>query len=184
MFRQVLGRFYLTLHPRPAYVIGSGSYGSKANFMAASWVTPVAEEPPRLAVAIDKESLTWELIRGYKEFTVNVLDGTYLSKIYYVGSRSGREVDKVSGLGLKVSRGEKVSSPIISEALAILECKLFNYLECGDTVLIVGDVVRCVAKEEVFEERRGWDLGRVRIPLHIWGRAFSFPSGIKYAKLS
>ena len=44
-------RFYLILHPRPAYVIGSGRVGVDANFMAASWVTPVAEEPPLVGVS-------------------------------------------------------------------------------------------------------------------------------------
>jgi len=42
--------FYLLLHPRPAYLIGSGKVGEKVNFMAASWVSPVSEEPPLVGV--------------------------------------------------------------------------------------------------------------------------------------
>ena len=34
--KDVKDRFYLVLHPRPAYVIGSGKVSVKVNFMAAS----------------------------------------------------------------------------------------------------------------------------------------------------
>ncbi|MEM4761634.1 MAG: flavin reductase, partial [Thermofilum sp.] len=64
-----VSKFYLLLHPRPAYVIGSGRVGEVVNFMAASWVTPVAEEPPLVGVAIGVESYTHELIEKYGEFT-------------------------------------------------------------------------------------------------------------------
>ncbi len=56
MIREVKNKHYLMLHPRPVYVIGSGIYGTEANFMAASWVTPVAEEPPLVAVFVEKET--------------------------------------------------------------------------------------------------------------------------------
>jgi len=175
-------KFYLTLHPRPAYVIGSGVYNVKANFMAASWVMPASMEPPRVVIAIDMESYTWELIREYGEFTVNVLTEQYLDKIYYVGSRSGRDVDKVSTLNLNVSKGEKVNAPVILDAIAILECKVYNTVECGDTVLIIGDVVRCVADEKLFSDRYGWNIREAGIPLHLWGRCFTVPRIIRFIR--
>ncbi len=68
-----LGMFYLLLHPRPAYVIGSGKVNEVVNFMSASWIMPVAEEPPRVGVSIGVESYTHELISKYRTFTVNIL---------------------------------------------------------------------------------------------------------------
>ncbi|MCC6039955.1 MAG: flavin reductase family protein, partial [Thermofilum sp.] len=88
-----VSRFYLLLHPRPAYIIGSGKVGERVNFMAASWVTPIAEEPPLVGVAVDVTSYTHELIERYGEFTVNVVPVSMLEKLYYVGSRSGRKED-------------------------------------------------------------------------------------------
>lgn len=172
-------RFYLTLHPRPAYIIGSGIYGFKSNLMAASWVTPVSEEPPRVALALDVESYTWELIKETGEFSVNVLDGVYLDKIYYVGSKSGRHVDKISSIGLRIAKGERISAPIILDALSVSECKIYRIVECGDTNLIIGNVVRCVVDDEKFNVKYGWDMRKVDIPLHLWGRVFTFPKGIK-----
>ncbi|MDW8035041.1 MAG: flavin reductase family protein, partial [Candidatus Korarchaeum sp.] len=91
-----VSKFYLMLHPRPAYVIGSGRWGERINFMAASWVSPVGEEPPSLMTSIGTEALTLELIERYGDFSVNVIPLSSLNKLYYVGSRSGRKEDKSS----------------------------------------------------------------------------------------
>jgi flavin reductase (DIM6/NTAB) family NADH-FMN oxidoreductase RutF len=181
--RVVVGeRYYLALHPRPAYIIGSGRVGEEANLMAASWVSPVSEEPPRVMLAVDKESYTWSLIEKYGVFSINVVDEGYVDKIYYVGSRSGREVDKVSTSGLKVVPGEDTGTPVLEEAICVIECRVFKTIDCGDTMLVVGDVARCVVDGEKFNARYGWDLRKVSIPLHLWGRAFTAPRGVRFAK--
>jgi len=143
---EVKEKYYLSMHPRPAYIIGSGVYGLRANLMAASWITPVSEE--------------------------------YLEKLY-VGSRSGRNVDKIKGIGLRVTKGDKINAPIIEDAISVLECKVFKVIECGDTNLIIADVLKCMVDEEKFNIRYEWDMRKTRIPLHLWGRVFTFPRGIK-----
>jgi len=164
--------FYLILHPRPAYAIGSGRVGEVVNFMAASWVTPVAEEPPRAAVAIDVESYTHELISKYGEFTINVLPMERVDVLYGIGSVSGRDVDKVAKYGVEAAKGRAVEAPIIADAVGVLECKVTARVESEDTTLFVGDVVAAYANEEYFSERRGWATRKIDIPLHNWGRGF------------
>jgi len=169
---EVKEKFYLLLHPRPAYVIGSGRFGEVVNFMAASWITPVAEEPPRVAVAIDVESYTHELILKYKEFTVNVLPMTQLNALYSVGTVSGRRVDKVARFGLNVEKGRSVDAPVLADSIGVLECRVTATVESEDTTLFVGDVLAAYAKEEYFDLRNGWNVKKVNIPLHNWGRGF------------
>ncbi len=92
--KDLIEKFYLMLHPKPAYIIGSGIYNSETNPMASSWVTPVSEEPPHIVIAIDKESYTNELIKKYGVYSVNILSEEYIDKIFYVGSRSNRKLVK------------------------------------------------------------------------------------------
>lgn len=167
-----LERFYLLLHPRPAYVIGVGRYGEKINFMAASWVMPIAEEPPRVAVAVDGESYSHELLREYGEFTVNVLSIDYLKELYFFGSTCGRKVDKAKKLGLKVIKGEKVNAPYLDIAMGVVECKVVEEYSSEDTTLFIGDVVHVMAKSEYFNAKSGWNFKKMNIPLHNWGRGF------------
>ncbi|ABL78628.1 flavin reductase family protein [Thermofilum pendens] len=163
-------RFYLVLHPRPAYIIGSGRVGEKANFMAASWVTPVAEEPPLVGVAIDVESLTHELIERYGEFTVNVVPTSMLDKLYYAGSRSGRDEDKASSIPHR--KGEKVSAPVVEGAVGVVECVVHGKLRAEDVTFFAGRVVYAAVDERFFNERSGWLFKEIDLPLHNWGRGF------------
>ncbi|MEM0024873.1 MAG: flavin reductase family protein [Thermofilaceae archaeon] len=163
-------RFYLLLHPRPAYLIGSGRLGERVNFMAASWVTPIAEEPPLVGVAIGADSYTRELIDAYGEFTINVLPMDKVDLIYYAGSRSGREEDKTKQI--KAVRGEKVQAPVAEGAVGVVECRIYTRVQAEDVVFYVGEVLSARADESVFDERKGWDASRVDLPLHNWGRGF------------
>lgn len=163
--------FYYLLHPRPAYVIGSGKFGERINFMAASWVSPVSEEPERVMIALDKGSYTYELIKEYGEFTVNVLPMKLVNAIYCVGSISGRERDKASRCGLTPEKGRRVSAPVVKEAVGFLECKVYARVDSGDTELILGDVLHWEADKSLFG-RYGWDLDKVGIPLHLRGKVF------------
>lgn len=162
--------FYLLLHPRPAYVIGSGAVGEKVNFMAASWVTPIAEEPPLVGVAVDVSSYTHELIEAYGEFTVNILPFERVRDIYFYGSRSGREVDKSQRLSYR--QGSRVRAPVLEDAVGYIECRVKEKVRAEDVTFFVGEVLAAAVREDLFHERRGWALGKLNIPLHNWGRGF------------
>lgn len=173
-------RFYLLLHPRPAYIIGSGRVGERINFMAAAWVTPIAEELPLVGVAVGVNSLTNELIKTYREFTVNVLPMSVLDAIYYAGSRSGREEDKSKVI--KAVKGERVSAPVAEGAVGVLECRVHSTFNAEDVTFFIGEVLAARADEKAFNERRGWITREVDIPLHAWGRGFYGLGKFKLAK--
>jgi len=174
--------WYLLLHPRPAYLIMSGS-GEDAGVMTASWVTPVAEEPPRLAVAMDKEGRTYSLLRQCGEFTVNVVFDDHLDALWLAGTLSGWRVeDKIGRAGIKVAPSKKVAVPRVADAAAVIECRLWRVIDVGETALVIGDVLDAyVLAAEAFNESYGWVAGRARIPLHLGGRAFTLPGKLLLA---
>ncbi len=165
-----LEKFYLLLHPRPAYVIGSGVVGKEANLMAASWVTPLAEEPPLVGLSVDVESRTYELISKYSEFTVNVLPFEKIDLIYEVGSKHGWDVDKLAIL--PSDPGEVVKAPIPRSAIGALECRVYGSIEAEDVVFYAGRVVKAWSDPEYFHMKKGWSIHNNPIPLHNWGRGF------------
>ena len=175
-------RFYLLLHPRPVYVIGSGRFGEEINFMSASWVSPVSEEPPRVIVAVDKEAYTHELISRWMEFTVNILGIDRIDDIYFFGSTTGREVDKAAARGYRVSKGRFVGAPVLEGVLGWIECRVSVKVDSGDTTLFIGDVVYAEADDRFYDERRGWNYRSVTIPLHNWGRAFLATGRMYFAR--
>jgi len=162
------------LHPRPVTIVAS-RFKDKLTAMAASWVMPVSREPPIVAVAIAKTRFTYELIVRSKEFSLNILPKEYLSKIHFLGTVSGRDfANKISAAGLTMTEAKKISSPIISESLAVAECILLRDIEAGDHDIIVGKVVEAYARRE-FDILNREILEK--IPLHIRSNKYTNPLG-------
>lgn len=165
-----LKKFYYLLHPRPAYVIGSGSVkNNEINFMAASWVMPVAEDVPSICFACDSENFTKELIEKYRQFSVNLI--VDIDLIWKLGTTSGKEVNKVEEFNLKVISGKKLDVPILENSLAFLETKVINTVKVAEVYLYIAEVVNFGGKDlEEYGLKEFW-----RVPLHKGGKAFVFP---------
>ncbi|MEM2795581.1 MAG: flavin reductase family protein [Thermofilaceae archaeon] len=172
--------FYLLLHPRPAYIIGSGRFGERVNVMAASWVVPAAEEPPLVVISIGVDSLTHKLIETFGEFTVNIVSMEMLGQLYYVGRISGHKEDKTKLV--KVVKGEKVSAPVVDGAVGIIECKVYSTAKAEDVTIFIGEVLTARADERFFDDRKGWDFKEIDLPLHNWGRGFYGVGAFRMAK--
>ncbi len=172
MFREFsLSEFYRLLHPRPVVVITASCEGGKVNAMACSWFTPVSEYPPTVLVVIDEGSYTAKCIEGSGSFVINVLPSELLSKIWVAGSKSGRDVDKIKLMGVNLTKCIKIDSYAISESVAVLEVGNVKWYEVSGSRVYVGEVVTAYVKEGAVG-KLGYDLNKVSIPLHAWGREF------------
>jgi len=164
-------KFYRTLHPRPVVLIGSGSVKAvEINFMACSWITPIAEYVPSVGFACDKEHYTRELIDKYRQFSVNITENIDL--IWKVGTVSGRELNKLEAFDIKIEVGKALDVPLILEAFANLECKVIEEVEVGEVIFYLGEVKNCRAQDfDDYGYKEFW-----RVPLHKGGKAFVFPA--------
>uniref|UniRef100_A0A7V5XI07 Flavin reductase family protein n=1 Tax=Thermodesulfobacterium geofontis TaxID=1295609 RepID=A0A7V5XI07_9BACT len=162
-------KFYRTLHPRPVVIIGSGNVkNNETNFMACSWITPIAEDVPTLGFACDKEHFTHKLIQKYKEFSVNITEDIDL--IWKVGTTSGENINKVEAFNIKIKPGKVLNVPLIENAFANLECKVIKEIEIGEVTFYVGEVKHWEASDfDEYGYKEFW-----RLPLHKGGKAFTF----------
>ena len=133
----------LELVPHPLTIVCSGDVESgRINGMTAAWVSRVSWDPPMLAVAIAPERYTLELIKEFREFTVNVVSPSLVRAAMEVfGMLSGRSVNKFERAGVRYRRGRRVRAPILEEAHAAFECVLEAMYGAGDHVIVVGRVV-------------------------------------------
>jgi len=166
---------YKPLHPRPVYLVVSGRLGERLNVMSASWVMPVSEEPLRIAIAVERETYTFELIEEYRELTINVVDDKLLNKVWHAGTTSGRSVDKIKEIGFELEKPLRTRVPGLREALAIIECRVWSHLDSGEVRLYVVDVLSIRVKPEYYNERYGWDIRKARVLMHLTGKAFTIP---------
>ncbi len=171
---------YYVLHPRPTYLVVTRKPDGGYNVMAASWVMPVSEEPPLVALAIDKESYTHELMSRTREFTVNIVGKEHVDIVYRAGTVSGRRVDKWVMLGLEPLDPKVISVPGIRGCYGFIECRVERIVDAGECSLVIARVAASHVRKDLYT-RYGWDLRRAGILLHAAGRAFVLPGRLVFA---
>lgn len=93
-----------------AMTVGSGSLG-------VMWGRPFVQ------VVVRPVRYTYEFMQRYDTFTVCAFPDKYADALQFLGSRSGREGDKIAEAGLHPVVSLKVAAPSYSEAELVLECR-------------------------------------------------------------
>jgi len=135
------------------YKLGYGLYvvcsrtGNKLNGQVANTVFQITSEPPTIAVSINKNNLTHELIKESKVLAVSILSqDTPLSFIGHFGFKSGRDIDKLEGINYKM--GETQAPVITDNTLAYLEVKVIQEVDVGTHTIFIGELVGADVIEE------------------------------------
>ncbi|MET1159719.1 MAG: flavin reductase family protein [Thermoprotei archaeon] len=179
MYVEIEPSDYHVLHPRPAYLIVSMDKNGRLNVMAASWVTPLSEEPFLVGLPIWRESKTYENIRDVREFTINVVSDKHIDIVWKAGTLSGKKVDKWSLLGLKPYPSKNIRVPGIDGVLGFLECRVINSIGVGESELFIAEVLAIHVNKELYE-KYGWNLRKTSILMHAGGKAFTVPGRLVF----
>ncbi len=125
------------------YIVSS-SHEDKLNGQIVNTVFQVTSDPPRIAIAVHKDNLTHEFIKGSGAFSVSILDQeTPFPFIGTFGFKSGRDIDKLSQCSHRIG---ETGAPIVTEnALSIIEAKVISDMDLGSHTLFVADIVACEA---------------------------------------
>ncbi len=123
--------------PNVLCLLGSRS-GDEWNGMTQSWVTQVSMEPVLVAVSVDTKAVTNRLIRQGGAFTVNLWDRTDTRPFVKFSKPAAKEGMALNGRPI---REGVTGTPIFTEAIAFLECTVWQTIECGTHDLFIGEVV-------------------------------------------
>jgi flavin reductase (DIM6/NTAB) family NADH-FMN oxidoreductase RutF len=81
---------YRLLNHGPTVLVGSAHAG-RSNVMAAAWAMPLDFDTPKIAVVVDKATLTRELIEASGVLSINVPCVAQAELTRAVGGESGRD---------------------------------------------------------------------------------------------
>jgi flavin reductase (DIM6/NTAB) family NADH-FMN oxidoreductase RutF len=137
------------IYPTPVLVIGTYDKDGKANVMTAAWAGICCSAPPCVGVSLRKATYTYGNIMERRAFTVNVPSEDHAKAADYFGIASGRDVDKLSRVGLTPVKSELVDAPYVKEFPLILECRLLNAVEIGLHTQFIGEIVDVKAEGDV-----------------------------------
>jgi flavin reductase (DIM6/NTAB) family NADH-FMN oxidoreductase RutF len=127
------------------------------NAIALGWCMWTSGAPPMLAISVGHTRYSHKLIEEAGEFVVVFPNEHMTDATMVVGTKSGRDGDKMAESGVTLLPATKVRSPLVDDACANFECKLVGSLSTGDHTIFVGEVVAAHVGPE--EMRRLYTLG-------------------------
>ena len=116
------------------YVIGV-SDGDRQNAFTAAWVMQVSFNPPLLAISINPQNYSYQLLQAGGVCTVNVLSRDQYALAEHFG-RSAK--DKMAGFHWQAG---VTGAPVLSESLAYFDCQVSHYSDAGDHKIAVCTVI-------------------------------------------
>lgn len=130
------------------YVVAAAK-DDKHNGMCANTVFQLTDDPPQIAVCINKNNLTHEYIKYSGTFTVSILGREQLAAVKHFGYRSGRGTDKFAGIDFLPALN---GCPVLRNCIAYLEATVIpaKTTDVGTHTLFVAVVTsgRMVLNEE------------------------------------
>jgi len=165
---------YRFFTPGSTVLVTSASEG-KTDILTVSWQTPVAKEPPLLAIAVAKPHYSHELLTKGLAYVINLPTKALLKEVMYCGTRSGREVDKFEETRLTPEPGDTIDVPHIRECAAYVECRVTESLSVGDHTLFIGEALKAEAEAGLFDQT--WKIGKpgTEFLQHLGGPRFFLP---------
>ena len=127
------------------YII-TATRGDVSSAMLASWVSQASFEPIGLTIAVAKDRAIESLMQVGDRFVLNILEeGKYQDLMRHFLKRFKPGADRFAGVNTQTAAN---GSPILTDALAYLECEVLSRMECSDHWIVYSKV----------------DLGRVSNP--------------------
>ncbi len=174
---------YRLLNHGPTVLVSSAHAG-RCNVMAAAWNMPLEFSPPRLAVVIDKSTLTRELVEASGRLVLNLPPQALADACFAVGSVSSRELapaqDKLTAFGLERFDMPEAEAPLVGGCLAWLACRVLPepHVQAAYDLFVV-EVLAAWADTRVFEDGRWRPLQDIPPALrtlhHLGGGQFWVP---------
>jgi flavin reductase (DIM6/NTAB) family NADH-FMN oxidoreductase RutF len=115
-------------------VLTSGDFAKGSfNAMTIGWGSiGVMWGIPFIQVVVRPIRHTYKFMERYDEFTVCAFPEKFAGALEILGSKSGRDGDKITEAGLTATSSTKVAAPCFKEAELVLECRKIYWDDMRD----------------------------------------------------
>ena len=114
-------------------------HGDEVSAMTANWLTQSSFDPPMIALAVESDSHTRQVIEASGAFAVNVYETGQRELAGQLGKTWAKHPEKFDSLPTRP--GPVTGSPLLDTALGWVECKVVGSTPSGDHILFVAEVV-------------------------------------------
>lgn len=121
------------------YII-TAKKGELKSAMLASWVAQASFDPPGISIAVAKDRAIEALMQVGDQFVLNILEeGNYHHLMRHFLKRFKPGADRFEGVNTQTANN---NSPILTDALAYLECEVISRMECSDHWIVYSKITQ------------------------------------------
>lgn len=121
------------------YII-TAKKGDLKSAMLASWVAQASFDPPGISIAVAKDRAIEALMQVGDTFVLNILEeGNYQHLMKHFLKRFKPGADRFEGVNTQPANND---SPILTDALAYLECEVVSRMECSDHWIVYSKITQ------------------------------------------
>lgn len=159
------------LAPVPSVMVSCGTM-EKSNIITIGWCGVVSTRPPRVYISIRPERHSHGIIKESGEFVINLTPSSLVEVCDYVGTVTGKKIDKAKKTGLTMIESKEVAAPSIKNSPLSLECRVREILPQGSHDMFIADVVQVSVDEELLDEQGKLRLDRSDLLVFAHGEYF------------
>lgn len=142
------------LYPLPAVLVSCGD-DEVSNIFTVAWTGTICTNPAMLYISVRPERYSYDLIKKYMQFTVNLTTAPMATAVDFCGVRSGRDIDKWQATGLHRNKGVAVKCPSVEESPLAIECAVTSVIPLGSHDMFVAKVLNVLADDRYMDEETG-----------------------------
>lgn len=126
------------------FLLTCGDFASNHfNCMTISWgSTGIIWGRPFIMVVVRPQRYTYQFMEQYTSFTVCAFSRQYHRALDILGTKSGRDTNKIAESGLTPCASEKVVSPCFVEAELVLECQKIYWGDFDPSHFLDPDIIQ------------------------------------------
>ena len=155
-----------TKYPEQVVIAIVRDKDGKANPITLGWTMLASGQPPMMAIAVAKTHYSIETVRHSKCFTLCFPSSDLADAAHFIGSRSGRDNDKLAEFDCATEPAKVIDSVLLADAVANFECELESQTVAGDHIIFVGRIVashiNTEPKKRLYTVGPGHKLGPVQ----------------------
>ena len=125
----------------------TAAHDDERGIFTANWLTQVSFDPPLVALSVENDSATLDLIRADGHVTICPLADGQRELAGNLGRPKARAGDKFAAYDLETVSTRR-GTPALAAALGFVECALVSETSAGDSVVLIGEVVEAKVLNE------------------------------------
>ncbi len=117
----------------------TAQHGTDISMMTVNWLTQCSFEPPLIALAVEADSHSRQVIEASGAFALNLYESSQRDLAGSLGRTFAKHPEKITEIAWKP--GPVTGSPLLENALGWVEGKIVSSMPAGDHILFVAEVV-------------------------------------------